>query len=162
MCIYYPTQKDEIYNINGVGSTKLERYGTQFMNVIKKYLDENPDIEKTKTMPAPSNKSRKRIKGETLERTFELFKKGHGVGKIARIRDLTESTIAGHIEDLIIDGRDIDISSLIDSNKRKEIENLFKATETWNLTPVVGKMDGRITYDEARFVRAYLQRKKAE
>ncbi|WP_420265490.1 DNA helicase RecQ [Candidatus Magnetominusculus dajiuhuensis] len=44
MCRYYPTTIDQLWNINGVGQLKIDRYGDEFIKEIKGYLEMNPDI----------------------------------------------------------------------------------------------------------------------
>lgn len=39
MCVSYPTTKDALLNISGVGSFKLEKYGEVFINAIKGYVE---------------------------------------------------------------------------------------------------------------------------
>lgn len=40
MCSSYPTSKEEMLAISGVGETKFKKYGEIFINAINKYLDE--------------------------------------------------------------------------------------------------------------------------
>ncbi len=42
MCRSYPSTASDMRKISGVGDTKLERYGEDFVNEIRRYLDENP------------------------------------------------------------------------------------------------------------------------
>ena len=42
MCRSYPSTPSDMRKIGGVGDTKLERYGEDFINEIRLYLDENP------------------------------------------------------------------------------------------------------------------------
>ena len=46
MCRSYPVTHGYMAGINGVGDAKLQRYGDDFIKVIKTYLEENPDILK--------------------------------------------------------------------------------------------------------------------
>ncbi len=41
MCTTYPTTKEEMLKVSGVGNVKFENYGELFIEEIKKYLDEN-------------------------------------------------------------------------------------------------------------------------
>ncbi|MEF9426638.1 MAG: helix-turn-helix domain-containing protein [Candidatus Mariimomonas ferrooxydans] len=106
--------------------------------------------------------TQKKAKGETFEKTYKLIKKGFLIKEIAKTRNLSISTITGHLERLIRDGRDIDIDCLVNPEKRTEIENLFLTLRTRSLGPVVEHLNGTASYDEAKLVRAYLQRKTSE
>ncbi len=48
MCSKYPIDKKEMLKVNGVGETKLERYGEGFLNMIKEYLLKNPELSSAK------------------------------------------------------------------------------------------------------------------
>jgi len=161
MCVYYPSTLDEMITISGVGETKLERYGTDFTKEIKAHLDENPNISIPERNPVvlPVSTPQQNIKGGTIEKTYEFFKEGLSIKEIAKERNLATSTITGHLENLIRDGRDIEIDRLIDPAMRNTIEELFLTLKTWNTGPVVEHSKGRVSYDEAKLVRAYVQTK---
>jgi ATP-dependent DNA helicase RecQ len=44
MCRCYPTTLSEMRRINGVGDVKLERYGDDFVGVVRSYLEAYPEI----------------------------------------------------------------------------------------------------------------------
>ena len=77
---------------------------------------------------------------------------------IAKLRNLAPSTIAAHIEQLIREGREIDIDRLVDPGKRKEIERVFSSIGGWDLNPVIEHFNGAVSYEEAR---AWMLRKTA-
>ncbi|MBT6562742.1 MAG: hypothetical protein HON76_09465, partial [Candidatus Scalindua sp.] len=70
------------------------------------------------------------------------------------------STITGHLESLIKDGRDVAIDRLIDPAKRNIIEEMFLTLKTWHTGPIVEHSNGTVNYEDAKLVRAYIQRKK--
>ncbi len=162
MCRYYPKSASDMRRISGVGDVKLERYGEYFMHEIEKYLNENTGISiPDPRFPVPAGMtSPKKKKGETVEKTYEFYAKGLSIEEIARERNLSPATIAGHIEKLIMNGFDIDIDRLVDKLKRQKIEEMFLKLQQWNLNPVVEHFGGTVGYEEARFVRAYLMRRK--
>lgn len=44
MCVSYPTSKEEMLKISGVGEFKYNNYGELFINTIKDYLEKNPRV----------------------------------------------------------------------------------------------------------------------
>ncbi len=164
MCRYYPVTLPDMKNINGVGDTKLEQYGRQFIDEIKAYLEENPDV---RPKPVPEEQSffpdtalkQKRKKGETIQKTRELFSKGLSLKQIAKERGLAMTTISGHFERMILNGEDIDVDRLVDPGKQDKIKNHFLTLNTLKLTPVVERSGGTISYVEAKIVRALLEKK---
>lgn len=172
MCIYYPATLTDMRTISGVGDTKLERYGADFTKEIKAHLDENPGISipdrkpvaipvvpKDRPASGMASTSPQKAKVGTIEKTYELFNKGLSIKEIAKERNLAVSTITGHLENLIRDGRDIEIDRLVDPAKRNTIEELFLTLKTWNTGPVVEHSKGSVSYDEAKIVRAYVHQK---
>ncbi len=148
--------------ISGVGDTKLESYGDDFIKEIKTHLDKNPDISIPERKPFDQtvNTSQQKTKGSTIEKTYELFNEGLSIMKIAKARNLATSTITGHLESLIRDGRDVAIDRIIDPVKRNTTEEMFITLKTWHTGPIVEHSKGTVSYDEAKLVRAYIQRKK--
>jgi len=161
MCRRFPSTLSDIRKISGVGEVKLERYGEDFIREIKLYLDKNPGISIPEGESGDSGHAvltQKKKKGETVEETYEFFKGGMSLEDIAKLRSLAPSTIASHMERLILDGRDIDMDRLVDPGKRLKIEEFFLSTEGWGLNPVVEHFIGTVSYEEARLVRAHLHR----
>ncbi len=163
MCVYFPSTLDEMINISGVGDTKLKSYGTDFTKEIKAHLDKNPEISIPEREPAAqsADMSPQKVKGGTIEKTYELSRKGLSIKEIAKTRNLAASTITGHLESLIKDGRDVVIDRLIDPAKRNTIEEMFLKLKTWHTGPIVEYSKGTVSYDDAKLVRAYVQRKKS-
>ncbi len=176
MCTYYPVTLSDMRRISGVGDVKLERYGEYFIREIQNYLNDNPGIISTDKQFAngamkipyhpPLEKGRKRNfktkESSNIEKTYELYKKGLSLKDIARIRNLTVSTIAGHLERLVQNGYDIDIDRFVDRLKGQKIEELFLKLQQLNLNPVIKHFNGTVSYEEARLVRAFLLRKTLE
>ena len=162
MCVYYPSTLDEMIAISGVGETKLESYGSDFTKEIKAHLYENPDISIPDREPVvlPVSTPQQKTRGGTIEKTYELSREGLSIKQIAETRNLATSTITGHLESLIKDGRDIAIDRLIEPAKRNIIEEMFLNLKTWHTGPIVEQSNGTVSYDDAKLVRAYMQVKK--
>ncbi len=162
MCRRYPVTLSDMAEITGVGAAKLERYGEEFIKAVSTYTSENPEVL-TSAKPScasPVSPVRKKITGETIEKTLELLSQGFSVENIAENRNLAESTIAGHIEQLIMDGREIDMDRLVERSKQEKIEKIFLSLQSWQLKPVIEHFDGSVSYEEAKYVRAWMRRKK--
>jgi len=162
ICRHLPETVQEMRQISGVGDQKLEQYGESFISVVREYLSENPIAQKAvidtgNFFSQAQAKQSKNKKGETIEETYALFNQGMSIEDIAISRKLAPSTIALHLEQLIHSGRDIDITRLIDPAKRDEIAELFRSSDLLALGPVIEHFDGKVSYEEARIVRAWLQ-----
>ena len=80
--------------------------------------------------------------------------------EVARQRKLAQSTIASHVEKLILEGRGIDIDNLIEPGKRRRLEEMFLTSKQRGLGAVIDQGDNTVNYEEARLVRAWMGRGK--
>jgi len=169
MACAFPTTPGAMRAITGVGERKLAQYGDAFMSVIRRYLEDHPELTPASapdlliTLPGPEKKEKKKSKqprAQTVEATWALLEQGMTCTEIAKERGLTATTITGHIEKLIAQGRAIDPDRHMDVAARLEAERLFAEHGTGSLKPVVAAANGALTYDQARIVRAVLRQKK--
>jgi ATP-dependent DNA helicase RecQ len=165
MCRRFPSTLPEMEKISGVGEAKLQRYGRDFIREIKQYRDENPgisDAEKENLSFRPAEPAHKRKKGETVQETYALFQGGMSPDDISKLRGLTPSTIASHLERLIMEDRDIDMDRLVEPARRMEIEKYYLSKKGQDLSSVVEHFKGTVSFEEARLVRANLLRNRQE
>jgi ATP-dependent DNA helicase RecQ len=159
MARYYPVNPESLLAITGVGEKKLATYGKIFIHEISSYCKENKHIS------IPENYTDKQVnndKGKTIDITYELFTSGLSPHDIAQKRGLAYSTIAGHLEVCILNGYEVDIGRLVDTGKQKAIRAFFTQYKIWQLTPLVDYFNGDVSYEEARFVRAWMKRRNEE
>ena len=173
MSIHYPTTLPAMSGISGVGESKLERYGEDFIKAVGIYLEEHPDVAVTTSQhtthdalrihtqtgfdDVPVKPAGSRKKGGTMEKTYELFTTGHSIDEISASRNLTKNTVISHLEQLIMDGRSLDLDRLVEPSKRDGIGKLFLTLQSWQLTPVIEHFQGTVSYTEAKIVRACMR-----
>lgn len=163
MCRRLPSTLSDMRKISGVGEAKLERYGADFIGEIGRYIHENPAAVHRPHSGESGGETalQKKKKGETVEETYEFFKQGMSLDDIAKLRRLAPSTIASHLERMILDGRDIDMDRLVDPAKRLLVEKYFLSIKGQGLNTAVEHFKGTVSYEEARLVRAHLFRNRA-
>jgi len=105
----------------------------------------------------PTATKRQGRNAATLMPTLKLLKEGLSYAQIAARRGLKPTTIAGHIVDLASKGEAFDVDAHVAPGKREMIESLFSEHGMARLKPAVEASGGRITYDEARLVRAAMK-----
>lgn len=147
MVINSPKNLDDFKKIKGVGSKKLKQFGERFLSKIE---------EHQKIMRKRKQANLKL--SDTLIQTYDLYKQGLSPRKIAKARKFVESTIYSHLLDLYNLDKDIDILDFITERKIKKIEKEYKKLAQFSVKPVVEKLEGRIEYWEANFVRAKLEK----
>lgn len=144
-----PMTDEEFLAIDGVGKTKLEKYGSEFINAIIEF-------QKSKT-------SNTKIKKEsaTYKTTLELFESGISLEEIAIKRKLGLSTIISHLAKLYIDGIDIDVSQFISDEEVTLLQKAQIELENPNaLKPYFDHFEEKMGYDKIRFGLAVLEKQK--
>ena len=150
MCETLPINKKELKAVNGMGKVRVEKYGTEILNVIREYCDEN-DIETSNKEPVFEELKPKRQKGETKKISLELFKSGKSIQEIALERELNENTISGHLASFIPSG-EVKITDLVSKAHYKELKELILKYKFENLSDLKYQLDDKFSYGEIRLV----------
>ena len=88
-----------------------------------------------------------------------MLNKGLTLSEIAEQRNLAEGTIIAHVEKLLKEEPDLDISSLaLDHSRMQAIEDAFRTARTWALGLVKERLGEAYSYDEVRLARLFLAR----
>ncbi len=109
MATNYPVNIEELANMTGVGTGKSKRYGQQFVNLIKKYVEEN-EIERPQDMVVKSivNKSGMKVSIiQSIDRKVPL-------DVVAQSKGLSMSDLLSEIESIVNSGTKINIDYYID------------------------------------------------
>jgi ATP-dependent DNA helicase RecQ len=152
MCLQYPITMDELTNIQGVGTGKASRYGAPFLELIKKYVEEN-DIERPQDLVVKSlvNKSGLKVQLiQNIDRKLPLEDIGKAQGK-----SLDE--VIEEIEMIVSSGTRVNINyyidDILDPDNQEEIYDYFKDAETDDLITAYHEFDGDYTEEELRLMR---------
>ena len=143
ICDALPRSENELLKIEGLGKTRVSKYGEQILEAIETYCSKN-GINKF-------NEQKKEDKKPTKQISFELFKSGLSIKEIAKERSLTSGTISSHLASYIPSG-DVDILELVDIKKYKKIIKVIEETEFKTLTELKEKVDKSFTFMELRMV----------
>lgn len=148
MEILRPMNDEEFLAIDGVGKTKLEKYGSEFINAIIEF-------QKSKT-------SNNKVKKETTYKTtLDLFENGNTIEEIAAKRNLGIPTVISHLAKLYLDGIDIDVSQFISDEEITLLQKARIELENPNaLKPYFDYFEEKMGYDKIRFGLAVLEKKK--
>jgi ATP-dependent DNA helicase RecQ len=151
MATYFPCTQQAFVKLNGVGPVKWLKYGEKFLKVIQEHQGDKPLCHPEQIKSAMQRKN-------SLEETERLFSEGYKIEEIAHQRRLTKGTIITHIAELIQEGKDLNISELISSQKREAIERVIKEEGADKLAPIKQKLPSDVTYDEIRLVAAFYRK----
>lgn len=125
MAIQYPITIEEMKHINGVGIGKATRYGKDFVDLIKKHVEDN-DIERPQDMIVKSAVNKSGLKVyiiQNIDRKMSLE-------DIADAKRLDMSDLLQEIESIVNSGTKIDIdyyiNEVLDEDHQDEVFDYFK------------------------------------
>ncbi|MEP5339356.1 MAG: helix-turn-helix domain-containing protein [Algibacter sp.] len=156
ICETLPTNKQELLNVNGMGKTRVEKYGSAILKVILDFCEEN-DIEASADVDIFEAEKPKKKKGDTKKISLELFKSGKTIEAIANERELNVNTITGHLASFIPTG-EVKITDVISETHYKELKAIIPKKKFENLSDLKHQVDDKYTYGELRLVLDSLKR----
>ena len=152
MATTYPITLDELQNIPGVGPGKAKRYGQEFINLIKKYVDEN-EIERPEDMRVRTVANKSKLKVEiitAIDRKVPL-------DALAESKDLEFDELLDELEAIVYSGTKINVSYYIDEaidiDIEEDIFEYFKESESDDIETAMQELGDDYTEEEIRLVR---------
>ncbi len=159
ICETLPLTKKELLQVNGMGKTRVAKYGEAILDVIKNYCKDN-NIE-TSTEETIFQEQPKKGKIDTKKMSFELFRSGKSIAEIAHERKLKMNTIIGHLASFVPSG-DIEIADLMSIEHYEELKKLIPKIEFENLSDLKNQLGDKYTYGELRLVLEELNSEKSK
>ncbi|MDC0015248.1 DNA helicase RecQ [Flavobacteriales bacterium] len=146
MAAELPTTENEFLAISGVGMNKMEQFGEEFMEVIRKYKNEKQSNPKTKKVP-------------TTLTTFYFYKQGFTPDQIAEKRDLQLMTVYSHLSQLYSEGKEVNLAKFVTPEIIKKVKVAFDKNERkFELKPIFEALDEEVPYHEIRIALALILR----
>ena len=152
MATTYPITLDELQNIPGVGPGKAKRYGQEFIDLIKKYVEEN-EIERPEDMRVRTVANKSKLKVEiitAIDRKVPL-------DALAESKDLEFDELLDELEAIVYSGTKINVSYYIDEAIDVDIEedifDYFKESESDDIETAMEELGDDYTEEEIRLVR---------
>jgi ATP-dependent DNA helicase RecQ len=150
-----PQDLDTFSRLSGVGSRKLEQYGQVFVDTICMFCHQYGLTTETALLSDPSKpRNRSRQAGGTHQATLELHQQGLSLEDIAQARRLRPSTIASHLERLILNGETVDLNRLVSEERQGRIRAAIQKAEGSSMTEIRDLLGPTYDYTEIRLVRA--------
>ena len=152
-----PVTLHALKEIEGMGPKRVKAYGAEILDIVLRFMGENPETTDFDAIPEKTEKKEKKPKGETYTITKEMFDSGMTVEAIAKERGLAVSTIHGHLAHLVEQGT-FEASQFIEKEKYNEILDYFESTFDPHLTIAKDVLGEGYEYWEIRMVLAELNR----
>lgn len=152
MATTYPINLDELANIAGVGLGKAKRYGQEFVDLIKTYVEENeivrPEDLRVRTV---ANKSKLKIAIiQAIDRKIDL-------DEIAVANGIDYDQLLTEIEAIVNSGTRINITyfidEIIDPEDQVTVFDYFRRSTSDSLDEAVDALSPDYTEDEIRLMR---------
>ena len=152
MATTYPITIEELRNIPGVGEGKAKRYGQEFVDLIRRHVEEN-EIERPEDMRVRTvaNKSKMKVSIiQSIDRKVAL-------DDIAMAKGIEFDELLDEVESIVYSGTKLNIDyfleEVLDSDKVDEIYEYFKESETDDIDEAIDELGDDYTEEEIRLVR---------
>ena len=153
MAIQYPITIEELTNVSGVGAGKAQKYGKEFIDLIKKHVELNEIIR-------PQDFIVKSIVNKSTNKVFIIknIDKKISFEEICNVAGLEMNELLDEIEAIINSGTKLDIDyyirSILDKEAIDDIYSYFRDdSETDSLVEALEELDGAYSEEEIRLVR---------
>jgi ATP-dependent DNA helicase RecQ len=153
MAIQYPITIDELQNISGVGAGKAQRYGKEFVAIIKKYVEEK-EIIRPLDMVVKSVVNKSGIKVYIIQ-SIDMKR---SLEDIAEAKGMEMGEMLSEIEAIVNYGTRINldyyINSIIDEERQHDIYSYFREeAESDSLEDAIKELGNDFEEDEIRLMR---------
>lgn len=144
MANQYPISMEEMAQVQGVGTGKARKYGTEFIAAIKKYVEDN-NIERPQDIVVRSvanTKSNKIYIIQSLDKKL-------CINDIAKGKGLNIEELLSEMEEIVEKGTRLNLDHIIldmmDEDEREDIHEFFKETEEFSFD------EARVEFEEDEF-----------
>ena len=158
MCTNYPVTLEELATIQGVGVGKAQKYGKEFVEIIKQYVEDN-EIERAQDMvvkTAPDQSKFKVYIVQYIDRRIDLE-------DIASALRLTYDALIKEMEAIVFSGTkltiDYYINQILDEDQQQEIMDYFMEASSDNISEAYDEFEGDYSEEELRLMRLKLHSK---
>jgi len=152
MATTYPITIEELQNIPGVGPGKAKRYGQEFINIIKKHVEEN-EIERPEDLRVRTVANKSKLKVElitAIDRKVPL-------DALAESKGLAFDELLSELEAIVYSGTKINVSyyldEVLDDDIQQDIFEYFKESESDDIETAQKELGYDYTEEEIRLVR---------
>jgi ATP-dependent DNA helicase RecQ len=153
MAIQYPITIDELQNISGVGAGKAQRYGEEFIEIIKKYVEEK-EIIRPLDMVVKSVVNKSGIKVYIIQ-SIDMKRP---LEDIAEAKGLEMGELISEIEAIVNSGTRINldyyVNNTIDEERQLDIYSYFREeAESDSLKEAIKELGNEFEEEEIRLMR---------
>jgi ATP-dependent DNA helicase RecQ len=151
MATIYPITMEELQNIPGVGAGKAKRYGAEFLQIIKKHVEEN-EIERPEDLRVRTVANKSKLKVAIVQ----AIDRKVALDDLAESKGIDFTELLNEVEAIVYSGTKINIDyflhEVIDEDHLDDIFQYFQEAESDDLEEAINEL-GEYSEDEIRLVR---------
>ena len=152
MTYKYPETIDEFKNINGVGEGKVNKFGSQFIELIKKHIQEN-NIEKSDEIVLRTSGSKSSKKLSLIQNVDKKIP----LDEISESRGIEFNVLLSELESIVFSGTKLNIDyyvdDILDEDQQEELREYFLESESEDISDALKEFDGDYDEEELRIFR---------
>ncbi|TVR17697.1 MAG: DNA helicase RecQ [Balneolaceae bacterium] len=159
MAYYFPEDETSLLGIYGVGGVKMKKYGKTFLDIVKRFIDENEIKTRSKVV-------RQKVKSSASKQKFELigeeFEKGKSIDHLAEQFGVKAVTILSNLKKYHDEGNSLNAANILKASelsdrKIDEVYASMKKVGPELLKPIYEDLNKTVDYNELRVLQlAYL------
>ncbi|MBT0551478.1 DNA helicase RecQ [Riemerella anatipestifer] len=152
MTVQYPITIEEIAKVYGVGEGKAKKFGKEFAEFIKKYVEDN-NIER------PDDMVIKKVANKSSHKVFIIQNtdKKIDLEDIANAKNLSMDELISEMESIVYQGTKLNIDYYIEENFDEEMVDDFmefmKESESDSMKVLLAEFGEELSDDEVRLLR---------
>ncbi|WP_084123494.1 DNA helicase RecQ [Aquiflexum balticum] len=140
MATVYPTTKEELAQINGVGMGKVTKFGASFIKLIENYVEEN-DIITASDVVVKTAGNRSKVKISIIQQVDRKV----NLDEIAENLNISMSELIGEIEQIIYSGTKLNINyyieNIMDDEREDILSEYFMNAESDNIKAALEELE---------------------
>ena len=152
MATTYPVTMDELQNIPGVGAGKAKRYGQEFIDLIKRHVEEN-EIERPEDLRVRTVANKSKLKVSIIQSIDMKV----ALDDIAISKGIDFDELLTEIEAIVNSGTKLDIDyfieSVMDDDRAEDIYEYFRESESDSIDDAIDELGDDYSEEEIRLVR---------
>ena len=152
MATTYPVTIDELQNIPGVGAGKAKRYGQDFIDLIKRHVEEN-EIERPEDLRVRTVANKSKLKVSIIQSIDMKV----ALDDIAISKGIDFDELLTEIEAIVNSGTKLDIDyfieSVMDDDRAEDIYEYFRESVSDSIDDAIDELGDDYSEEEIRLVR---------
>ena len=152
MASQYPITAEELTGIMGVGAGKARKFGAPFLDLIKRYVEEN-EIDRPQDMVVKSIVNKSGLKVHIIQNIDRKLP----LEDIAKAKGKEMEDVIDEIEAIVGSGTKINIdyylNDMLDEEEQQDVYDYFLEAESDDISEAYNEFDGDYTEEQLRLIR---------